>query len=163
MKEITETRSVTGYECEICGRKSGFDWEIKRCEEQHKCSHKEVYYWLDIQTAYDSFAGMPQPTCFIEKRCKTCGYSIDRQNLSMLDPDDEEIIYNLFEKPSLFKLDKNIVDINDPDKIPKTVMNKFWEIKEELGTTLLGISHLSNKGWYIICPSKEEYILWYEK
>ena len=42
-------------------------------------------------------------------------------------------------------------------------MDKFWEIKNELGSAPLGISHLENKGWYIICPSKEEYILWHEK
>ena len=163
MKEVLENRPTKLYQCEICGKKSYTDWDIKKCEQQHECPHNEVYFWLDRQTAYDSLAGMPIPNCFIEKRCNTCGYQIDRRDLSKLDSEDLLTIYNLFAKPSFAKLDKDIVDINDPKNIPQNVMDKFWEIKNEQGTAALGVSYLDGKGWYIVCPSKEQYVLWHEK
>ena len=59
----------------------------------------------------------------------------------------------------LSKLEEYLVDINDPENIPQEVMKKFWEIKDELGSTPLGISHLDND-WYIVCPAYDNYIVW---
>lgn len=54
-------------------------------------------------------------------------------------------------------LEKNLLDINN-DAIPKIVMDKFWELKEVLGTKPLGIARIDSV-FYIICPALEEYIL----
>jgi len=54
--------------------------------------------------------------------------------------------------PTLEIFEKNLVDLNN-DYIPKHIMDKFWEIKEEKGSTPMGISHILGVGWYILCPS----------
>lgn len=56
------------------------------------------------------------------------------------------------------ELEKNLVDLNNEKDIPKAVLDKFWEIKEEKGSLPMGISFFNNKDWYIISP--REGILW---
>lgn len=57
----------------------------------------------------------------------------------------------------LATLEKNLLDINN-DVIPKKVMDKFWAIKEEIGSRPLGISKTEGI-YYIVCPVCENFIL----
>jgi len=56
---------------------------------------------------------------------------------------------------TLVELETNIIDINRPDLIPKEVLAYFYKWKENQGTIPTGISHISDKGWYIISPALE--------
>lgn len=62
-------------------------------------------------------------------------------------------------QPDLFELQKHLVDINSPKDIPKEVLKMFWDIKDEIGTTPLGISNIGDT-WYVVCPAKENPVLW---
>lgn len=58
----------------------------------------------------------------------------------------------------LHELDRNLLDLNN-EKIPEVVMEKFWKLKEELGTKPVGVSKIGDI-YYIISPAFEKYILW---
>lgn len=59
------------------------------------------------------------------------------------------------ENVTLSELEKNLVDINQPSKIPFTVMEFFESWKKNQGSIPTGISHVVYKGWYIISPALE--------
>ena len=149
MKEITLTIPKTGYVCDVCGKSSYSDFEIRRCEEQHKCSHSEVTFWLDNYNNCDF--GYNFPNCNIQKKCNICGIFLDKLDLSNLSTDALSDVYSFLKYPSLEKLEKNLVDINKPKDIPEIVMNQFWKMKEEIGSLPMGISEV-NGGWFIVSP-----------
>jgi len=54
---------------------------------------------------------------------------------------------------TLLELESHVVDINQPQLIPREVIHFFRQWKENKGGMPLGISHVPEKGWYIISPA----------
>ena len=52
-------------------------------------------------------------------------------------------------KIDIFTLDDHLVDVLSKD-IPKEVSDKFWALKEELGSLPMGIAYYPDQGWYIV-------------
>jgi len=54
---------------------------------------------------------------------------------------------------TLEELESNLVDINRDDLIPKIVIDALWDWKKNQGGIPTGISHIPEKGWYLISPA----------
>jgi len=54
---------------------------------------------------------------------------------------------------TLKELESHLVDINQPSLIPKDVVDFFYKWKENQGSIPTGISHIPDKGWFIISPA----------
>jgi len=54
---------------------------------------------------------------------------------------------------TLRELEEHLVDVNAPSKIPKEIIDFFYEWKNNQGSIPTGISMIPNKGWYIISPA----------
>jgi len=59
----------------------------------------------------------------------------------------------LHDNVTLEELESHLIDINQPKLIPKDVIDYFYKWKDNQGTLPTGISHIPNKGWYIISPA----------
>ena len=54
---------------------------------------------------------------------------------------------------TLKELEEHLIDVNQPDYIPRAVLDFFYLWKENKGSLPTGISRIPDKGWYIISPA----------